>query len=158
MCPLNQTLYTRSDLFAVILTIIVVMLIAPLVRDTTVASMFKARYGGVWGSQNIFTFAFQIVLILVIGHALAEAPALKSTIVHIRVNLKNQVQGTLLCFALNATLFLLNLELGRVSGALVTGQATKRLVGHISAISSRRRVWAAGVFVCTLPQHIDISW
>lgn len=41
-------------LFAAILTIIVVMLTAPLVRDTTAASMFKARYSGVWGSQHIF--------------------------------------------------------------------------------------------------------
>ncbi len=61
-------------LFAVILTLVVAALVALLVRGATPAGALKAWYGGVWGSQNIFTFAFQMVLVLVTGYTLAEAP------------------------------------------------------------------------------------
>ena len=74
--------------------------------------MLKAWYGGVWGSQNIFTFAFQMVLILVTGYTLAEAPVLKRAIVYIASKPKNQVQGALLCFGVSAVLSLLNWGLG----------------------------------------------
>ena len=60
-------------LFAVILTLIVAALVALLVNSASPSGMLKAWYGGVWGSQNIFTFAFQMVLILVTGYTLAEA-------------------------------------------------------------------------------------
>ncbi|AKN18674.1 short-chain fatty acid transporter [Mycobacterium haemophilum DSM 44634] len=114
-------------LFAVILTVIVVALAALLVKGATGAGMLKAWYGGVWGSQNIFTFAFQMMLILVTGYTLAEAPVLKRAIVHIASKPKNQVQGALLCFGLSAALSLLNWGLGLVAGALVARQVAKRL-------------------------------
>ncbi|BBX84012.1 TIGR00366 family protein [Mycolicibacterium aubagnense] len=88
--------------------------------------MLKAWYGGVWGSQNIFTFAFQMVLILVTGYTLAEAPVLKRAIVHIASKPNNQVQGALLCFGVSAVLSLLNWGLGLVAGALVARQVAKR--------------------------------
>jgi short-chain fatty acids transporter len=91
-------------LFAVILTVIVVALVALLVRGATPAGVLKAWYGGVWGSQNIFTFAFQMVLVLVTGYTLAEAPVLKRAIIYIASKPKNQVQGALLCFGVS-TLF-----------------------------------------------------
>ena len=116
-------------LFAVILTVIVAALAAFLVRDATAAGMLKAWYGGVWGSRNIFTFAFQMVLILVTGYTLAEAPVLKRAIVRIASKPKNQVQGALLCFGVSAVLSLLNWGLGLVSGALVARQVAKRLAG-----------------------------
>ena len=88
--------------------------------------MLKAWYGGVWGSQNIFTFAFQMVLILVTGYTLAEAPVLKRAIVYIAGKPRNQVQGALLCFGVSAVLSLLNWGLGLVAGALVARQVAKR--------------------------------
>jgi len=113
-------------LFAVILTILVAGMVALLVRGATPDGMLKAWYGGVWGSQNIFTFAFQMVLILVTGYTLAEAPALKRAIVHIAGKPNNQVQGALLCFSVSAVLSLLNWGLGLVAGALVARQVAKR--------------------------------
>jgi short-chain fatty acids transporter len=80
-------------LFAVILTLIVAALVALLVKGASPSGMLKAWYGGVWGSQNIFTFAFQMVLILVTGYTLAEAPVLKRAIVYIASKPRNQVQG-----------------------------------------------------------------
>jgi len=114
-------------LFAVILTVLVVALIALLVRGATASGVLKAWYGGVWGSQNIFTFAFQMVLILVTGYTLAEAPVLKRAIIYIASKPRNQVEGALLCFGVSAVLSLLNWGLGLVSGALVARQVAKRL-------------------------------
>jgi short-chain fatty acids transporter len=113
-------------LFAVILTLIVAALVALLVNGAAPSGMLKAWYGGVWGSQNIFTFAFQMVLILVTGYTLAEAPVLKRAIVYIAGKPRNQVQGALLCFGVSAVLALLNWGLGLVAGALVARQVAKR--------------------------------
>jgi short-chain fatty acids transporter len=116
-------------LFAVLLTVIVVALVALLVRGATPAGVLKAWYGGVWGSQNIFTFAFQMVLVLVTGYTLAEAPVLKRAIIHIASKPTNQVQGALLCFGVSTVFSLLNWGLGLVAGALVARQVAKRLTG-----------------------------
>jgi short-chain fatty acids transporter len=113
-------------LFAVILTLIVAALVALLVNGASPSGMLKAWYGGVWGSQNIFTFAFQMVLILVTGYTLAEAPVLKRAIVYVASKPRNQVQGALLCFGVSAVLALLNWGLGLVAGALVARQVAKR--------------------------------
>jgi short-chain fatty acids transporter len=116
-------------LFAVILTLVVVGLVALLVRGATPAGALKAWYGGVWGSQNIFTFAFQMVLVLVTGYTLAEAPVLKRAIIRIASKPTNQVQGALLCFGVSTVFSLLNWGLGLVAGALVARQIAKRLTG-----------------------------
>jgi short-chain fatty acids transporter len=116
-------------LFAVILTLIVVALVALLVRGATAAGVLKAWYGGVWGAQNIFTFAFQMVLVLVTGYTLAEAPVLKRAIVRVASKPTNQMQGALLCFGVSTVFSLLNWGLGLVAGALVARQVAKRLRG-----------------------------
>ena len=116
-------------LFAVILTLVVVGLVALLVRGATPGGVLKAWYGGVWGAQNIFPFAFQMVLVLVTGYTLAEAPILKRAIIRIASKPANQVQGALLCFGVSAVFSLLNWGLGLVAGALVARQVAKRLAG-----------------------------
>lgn len=113
-------------LFAIILTLIVAALVAVLVNHASPSGMLEAWYGGVWGPQNIFTFAFQMVLILVTGYTLAEAPILKRAIVAIASKPRTQVQGALLCFGVSAVLSLLNWGLGLVAGALVARQVAKR--------------------------------
>lgn len=113
-------------LFAMILTLIVAGMVAALVRGASASGMLQAWYGGVWGQQNIFTFAFQMVLILVTGYTLAEAPALKRTIVRVAAMPRSQAQGALLCFTVSAVLSLLNWGLGLVAGALVARQVARR--------------------------------
>src|SRR6201995_3634079 len=137
-------------LFAVILTVIVAALVAFLVNGASAGGMLKAWYGGVWGSQNIFTFAFQMVLILVTGYTLAEAPVLKRAIVTIASKPQNQVQGALLCFGVSALLSLLNWGLGLVAGALVARQVAKRFTdahfGYlIAAAFMGFLVWTQGL-------------
>ncbi|MGV0730779.1 TIGR00366 family protein [Mycolicibacter sinensis] len=113
-------------LFAVILTLIVAGLVAVLVRGASADGMVTAWYSGVWGPENIFTFAFQMVLILVTGYTLAEAPVLKRATVRIAATPRNQTQGALLCFTVSAVLSLLNWGLGLVAGALVARQVARR--------------------------------
>ncbi|WP_067970924.1 TIGR00366 family protein [Mycolicibacter icosiumassiliensis] len=113
-------------LFAVILTLIVAALVAALVRGASASGMLQAWYAGVWGRENIFTFAFQMVLILVTGYTLAEAPVLKRAIVRVAALPRNQVQGALLCFTVSAAASLLNWGLGLVAGALVARQVARR--------------------------------
>ena len=149
-------------LFAVILTMIVAGLVALLVRHAAPSGMLKAWYGGVWGSQNIFTFAFQMVLILVTGYTLAEAPVLKRAIVYIASKPKNQVQGALLCFGVSAVLSLLNWGLGLVSGALVARQVAKRLTGAhfgylIAAAFMGFIVWTQGLSSSIALANTDAS-
>lgn len=113
-------------LFAVLLTLIVAGLVAALVRGASADGMLAAWYAGVWGPQNIFTFAFQMVLILVTGYTLAEAPVLKRAIIRVAAMPRSQVQGALLCFTVSAVLSLLNWGLGLVAGALVARQVARR--------------------------------
>ncbi|WP_046300100.1 TIGR00366 family protein [Mycobacterium sp. UM_Kg27] len=113
-------------LFAVILTLIVAGLVAALVRGASADGMLAAWYAGVWGRENIFTFAFQMVLILVTGYTLAEAPVLKRAIVRVAAVPRSQVQGALLCFTVSAVASLLNWGLGLVAGALVARQVARR--------------------------------
>ncbi|WP_165607556.1 TIGR00366 family protein [Mycolicibacter heraklionensis] len=113
-------------LFAVILTLIVAGLVAALVRGASASGMLTAWYAGVWGRENIFTFAFQMVLILVTGYTLAEAPVLKRAIVRVAAVPRSQAQGALLCFSVSAAASLLNWGLGLVAGALVARQVARR--------------------------------
>lgn len=114
-------------LFAVILTLLVVAMIAAFVDGATSGGIVDAWYRGVWGPKSIFTFALQMILILVTGYTLAEAPALKRGIIWLASKPKNQVEGALLCFAVGAFFCLLNWGLGLVAGALVARQVAKRL-------------------------------
>ena len=137
-------------LFAVVLTVLVAIAVAVQVRGASASGMLTAWYGGVWGSQNIFTFAFQMVLILVTGYTLAEAPVLKRAIVRIAAKPANQVQAALLCFGVSAVLHLLNWGLGLVAGALVARQVAKRLTdthfGYLIAASFMGFiVWTQGL-------------
>ncbi|ETW26115.1 TIGR00366 family protein, partial [Mycobacterium gastri] len=149
-------------LFAVILTVLVVALVALLVDGATPAGVLKAWYGGVWGSQNIFTFAFQMVLILVTGYTLAEAPILKRAIIGVASKPTNQVQAALLCFGVSAVLSLLNWGLGLVAGALVARQVAKRLAGAhfgylIAAAFMGFIVWTQGLSSSIALANTDTS-
>ena len=149
-------------LFAVILTVIVAALVALLVHGATPDGMVKAWYSGVWGSQNIFTFAFQMVLILITGYTLAEAPIIKRAIACIASKPKHQVQAALLCFGIGAALSLLNWGLGLVAGALVARQVAMRLTtthfGYlIAAAFMGFIVWTQGLSSSIALANTDAS-
>jgi short-chain fatty acids transporter len=114
-------------LFAVILTLIVVALIFILVPGAGAGGIVDSWYQGVWGTNNIFTFAMQMVLILVSGYTLAQAPIVKRGLGWLASKPRNQVQGALLCFGVAAIASVVNWGLGLVVGALLARQVAARL-------------------------------
>ena len=114
-------------LFAVILTLLVVGLIFMLVPEANAGGIVDSWYQGVWGTNNIFTFAMQMVLILVSGYTLAEASIIKRGLGWLASKPRNQVEGALLCFGVAAAASILNWGLGLVVGALLARQVAARL-------------------------------
>lgn len=114
-------------LFAVILTLIVVALIFVLVPGANAGGIVDNWYQGVWGTNNIFTFAMQMILILVSGYTLAEAPIIKRGLGWLAGKPRNQVEGALLCFGIAAVASVVNWGLGLVVGALLARQVAARL-------------------------------
>lgn len=114
-------------LFAVILTLVVVVLIFAFVPGASLGGVVDGWYAGVWGEGNIFTFAMQMILILVGGYTLAEAPLVKRGLTWLASKPKNQAQGGLLCFLVAAAACLVNWGLGLVVGALLARQVYARL-------------------------------
>ncbi|MEP7368221.1 MAG: TIGR00366 family protein [Dermatophilaceae bacterium] len=114
-------------LFAVILTLLVVGLIFVLVPGANAGGIVDSWYQGVWGTNNIFTFAMQMILILVSGYTLAEAPIVKRGLGWMASKPRNQVEGALLCFGVAAVASVVNWGLGLVVGALLARQVAARL-------------------------------
>ncbi|SFU97698.1 TIGR00366 family protein [Alicyclobacillus macrosporangiidus] len=118
-------------LFAVILTLIVVVLDFLCVKGVTLGGVVRAWYDGVWGSKNIFTFALQMILILVSGYTLAQAPVIRRLLGRVAAIPKNQVQAAITCFFAAGVASLLNWGLGLVVGAIVAKEIAKKLREHI---------------------------
>ena len=116
-------------LFAIILTLLVVVMIFVFVPDASVVGVVDGWYAGVWGQSNIFAFAMEMVLILVSGYTLAEAPPVKRGLTWLASKPRTQTQGALLCFVCAAVASLLNWGLGLVVGALLARQIASRLRG-----------------------------
>lgn len=114
-------------LFAVILTILVVILVMAFVSGASLSGIASGWYQGVWGKDNIFAFAMEMILILVGGYTVAEAPLIKRGLKWIASKPKNQAQGAVLCFAIAAIACMLNWGLGLVVGALLARQIFARL-------------------------------
>lgn len=114
-------------LFAVILTLVVVVMILLWVPNSSESGIIQSWYQGVWGTNNIFTFALQMVLILVSGYTLAEAPLIKRGLNWLASKPRNQIEGALMCFGAAAAANLLNWGLGLVVGALLGRRIFARL-------------------------------
>ncbi|BCJ86019.1 TIGR00366 family protein [Effusibacillus dendaii] len=137
-------------LFAIILTLLVVVLIYLLVPQATTSGIINAWYQGVWGTQNIFTFALQMTLILVCGTTLAQAPLIKKGLQKLAAIPQNQVQAAILCFFVGAIGSLINWGLGLVIGTIVAKEIAKRLekmdFGYVVAAAYMGFVvWTSGI-------------
>ncbi|MDM5332930.1 TIGR00366 family protein [Ureibacillus composti] len=137
-------------LFAIVLTLLVVVLIFFTVPQASLSGVIDAWYNGVWGSQNIFTFALQMTLILVCGTTLAQAPLINKGLKKLAAIPKNQVQAAILCFLAGAIGSLINWGLGLVIGTIIAKEIAKRLekmdFGYVVAAAYMGYiVWASGL-------------
>jgi short-chain fatty acids transporter len=110
--------------FAVLLTFLGALIAWKFAPNATPTSIVAAWYAGVF---NIFTFAFQMVIMLVAGYALATSPAVHSALARI-ASLATTPRG-----AVSLTLFVslvaswLNWGLGLVTAALLAREIAKRV-------------------------------
>ena len=129
-------------------------LIFAFVPGASLGGVVDGWYKGVWGEGNIFTFAMQMILILVGGYTLAEAPLVKRGLQWLASKPKNQAQGGLLCFGVAALACLVNWGLGLVVGALLARQVFAQAADGQLRLSRRSRAtWATwcGPGVCPAP-------
>jgi short-chain fatty acids transporter len=81
-------------------------------------------YKGIFG---IFTFAFQMVLVLVTGYALASAPLIKAGLRNVSKLAVGPCSAVVLVFGVGAIATFLNWGFGLVVGALLSKQVAKRV-------------------------------
>jgi short-chain fatty acids transporter len=110
--------------FALILTFAAGLLayfFAPNARPQQIAS---AWYGGVF---NLFTFAFQMVIMLVAGYALASAPAIRRVLERIASIPKTPAAAVSLTIVVSLIASWVNWGLGLVTAALLAREIAKRV-------------------------------
>lgn len=122
----TQRLVPDPFLFVAVLTAVVIILDFLLVKGTTFDGIVKTWFNGVWGG-GIFTFALQMILILVTGYTLAEAPLIRRGLSWLAQRPKNQTQAAILIYLIGGVASFLNWGLGLVIGALLAKQVAKRL-------------------------------
>jgi short-chain fatty acids transporter len=136
-------------LLAVLLTIVAVIAVFVAVPRTSPGGLLDTWFSGVWGEQNIFAFALQMIIILVAGYTLAEAPVVQRGLDRLAGLPTTQLQAALVCFFAAAVASLLNWGLGLVVGALVARRIALRMenihFGYLVAAGyGGFIVWASG--------------
>ena len=136
-------------LLAVLLTVVAVLAVFVFVPGTSPGGLVDAWYAGVWGPKNIFAFALQMIIILVAGYTLAEAPIVQRGLDRIAALPKSQFQAAMVCFFAAAIASLLNWGLGLVVGALVARRVALRMpdihFGYLVAAGyAGFIIWASG--------------
>jgi short-chain fatty acids transporter len=125
------------------LTAILALLIAPRGSPEIIASTW---YNGIFA---ILGFAFQMILILATGHALAHAPVVARRLHRLVALARTPNQAVVLTFLVAAIASLLNWGFGLVVGAILARQVAREIKVDfgwlVAAAYSGFVVWASGV-------------
>ncbi len=121
---LFERLIPDPYVFAVILTFVAALLALFLAPQGTPKNILSSWYGGVFG---ILTFAFQMVMMLVTGYALASAPSIAAGLSRIASIPKNAPAAVSLTVAVAMIASWLNWGLGLVVSALLAREIAKRV-------------------------------
>ncbi|MBU9189548.1 short-chain fatty acid transporter [Burkholderia gladioli] len=131
---------------AILITAIVSALSAIFAPHATLPKMISGWYKGFF---DIFTFAFQITLVLVTGHAFAHAPPVQRVFKALVSIARTPAQAATLTFVLVAVTSFLNWGMGLVVAALLAREVAKRMrvdFAWIVAVGfSGWVVWASGI-------------
>lgn len=131
---------------AILITAIVAVLSACFAPHASFAHIVGGWYKGFF---NILTFAFQITLVLVTGHAFAHAPPVQRIFKALVSVARTPVQGAALTFLLVAIASFFNWGLGLVVSALLAREVAKRMrvdfAWIVAAGFSGWVVWASGI-------------
>lgn len=143
---LVQRFLPDAFVFCIILTIIVFIAVIP-VTGMNPVEVATAWGGGVW---NLLSFSMQMALVLVLGSALANAPAIKNIIVKLAGVPKKPVAAIAFVTVISAICCFINWGFGLIIGALLAKEIAKKLKGVdyrliIAAAYSGFVIWHSGI-------------
>ncbi|WP_347554186.1 TIGR00366 family protein [Robbsia sp. KACC 23696] len=131
---------------AILITAIVAVLSLAIAPHATLPRLFGGWYKGFF---DILTFAIQITLILVTGHAFAHAPPVQRVFKAIVSIARTPIQAAALTFVLVAVASFFNWGFGLVISALLAREVAKRMrvdfAWIVAAGFSGWVVWASGM-------------
>src|SRR5579863_3261756 len=110
--------------FAVLLTFLGVLLARVYAPQATLPSIASAWYGGIFA---IFAFAFQMVIMLVAGYAMAMAPPVQKLLARIAGTVSTPLGAISLTIIVSLIASWLNWGLGLVTSALLAREMAKRV-------------------------------
>ena len=110
--------------FAVLLTLLGAILAWRFAPHSAPAVIFAAWYAGVFG---LFTFAFQMVIMLVAGYALATSPWIHRALEKLASLATNSLSAVSLTVLVSMVASWLNWGLGLVTAALLAREVAKRI-------------------------------
>jgi short-chain fatty acids transporter len=110
--------------FAVILTFVGALLALEFAPNATVPSVALAWYGGIFA---IFAFAFQMVIMLISGYALAIAPPVQKSLAKIATLVSTPSSAISLTIVVSMIASWINWGLGLVTAALLAREMAKRI-------------------------------
>ncbi|WP_312651967.1 short-chain fatty acid transporter [Aminipila sp.] len=132
-------------IFCIILTIIVFVAAMPLTGQGPM-DMINAWGNGVWG---LLAFSMQMALVLVLGSAFANAPAIKKIVSRIAALAKNPTQGIIVVTFFSLIACWINWGFGLVVGAILAKEIARQVDGIdyrllIASAYSGFVIWHAG--------------
>ena len=131
---------------AIALTVLVALLAATLAPHGSPAVILSSWYAGIFG---ILGFAFQMILILVTGHALAHAAPVQRLLIRTTALASTPAQAVVLTFLVAALASWLNWGFGLVVGALLAREVARRIrldfAWLVAAAYSGWVIWASGL-------------
>ena len=143
---LVQNFLPDAFVFCIILTIIVFIAAIPVTGAGPMA-IVNAWGGGVW---NLLAFSMQMALVLVLGSALANAPAVKKIIVALAGVPKKPASSIAFVFVVSAIACFLNWGFGLIVGALLAKEVAKKIPNVdyrliIAAAYAGFVIWHSGI-------------
>ena len=122
---LVQRFLPDAFVFCIILTIVVFIAAMP------VTGMNPIEVASAWGSGvwNLLSFSMQMALVLVLGSALANAPAVKKIIVKLAGVPKKPAGSVGFVFVISAICCFINWGFGLIVGALLAKEVAKKVKG-----------------------------
>ena len=143
---LVQRFLPDAFVFCIILTIVVFIAAMP------VAGMNPIEVANAWGSGvwGLLAFSMQMALVLVLGSALANAPAIKRIIVKLAGVPKKPAGAVAFATIISAICCFINWGFGLIIGALLAKEVAKKIKGLdyrliIAAAYSGFVIWHSGI-------------
>lgn len=132
-------------IFCIILTIVVFVAAIPLTGQGPM-DMINAWGNGVWG---LLAFSMQMALVLVLGSAFANAPAIKKVVSKVAGLAKNPTQGIIVVTFFSLIACWINWGFGLVVGAILAKEIARQVDGIdyrllIASAYSGFVIWHAG--------------